>query len=686
MTFFTIEDLTDLSALSESEQVEFKLAGGRDGKGALPQDFWSSYSAMANSRGGWVILGVAEQERTFTPVGVTDPEKVKQDLFNQLNDRDRVSVNLLSEQHVQIVQLAGKPVIAIQIPPASRRQKPVYLKKTPFGNTYLRLHDGDRRCDDETVKRMLAEQLHDSRDNEILSEHYDFSQDIDLDSLKVYRNLLSAHSPQHPYLDFDLFELFKKIGGWRKDRENGKEGITLAGVLMFGHWDAITAAVPNYFVDYQERPEAKTEARWVDRVCPDGTWSGNLFDFYRKVYQKLTTDLKVPFQLVEGQRKNDTPVHIALREALVNCLVHADYSERASVLVVKRPDMFGFRNPGLMRIPLEDVIAGGNTDCRNRLLHQMFLLIGLGERAGSGMPKIFSGWRSANWRPPKLWEKDSLPQTLLELSLASLIPDETRAQLLSMFGEEFNRLDDFEQLIVTTAAIEGWVNHERACQLTTQHSREVTLALPRLEHRGFLVASGEFRQKIYTLPGVSLPTPDEVFSFASSPEMGNSSSTYSGESSTYSAQSSTYNDESSTYNDESSTYSDEGATDNATRDPHGRLISGHFDAPYIDDVAHLTEAMRQQLFQLACEPRRKKRLDRNTMEAALIRVCQGHFVSISALANIVERDAQSIRQQYLKALVEAGKLRLAFPQYKTHWRQGYIAVAERSTPSPQGSS
>jgi len=226
MDFFPITDLTDLETLSESEQVEFKLAAGRDGKGALPQDFWSSYSAMANSRGGWVILGVAEQSRTFTPVGVTDPEKVKQDLFNQLNDRDKVSVNLLSEQHVQIVQLAGKSIMAIHIPAAMRKQKPVHLKKSPFGNTYLRLHDGDRRCDDETVKRMLAEQLHDSRDGEILSEHYDFSQDIDLDSLKVYRNLLSAHSPQHPYLDFDLFELFKKIGGWRKDRETGKEGIT----------------------------------------------------------------------------------------------------------------------------------------------------------------------------------------------------------------------------------------------------------------------------------------------------------------------------------------------------------------------------------------------------------------------------------------------------------------------------
>ncbi|MGY3887375.1 hypothetical protein [Aeromonas aquatica] len=207
-----------------------------------------------------MILGVAEQECTFTPVGLTESEKVKQDLFNQLNDRDKVSVSLLSEQHVQIVQLAGKSVIAIHIPSASRRQKPVNLKKIPFGNTYLRLHD-------ETVKRMLAEQLHDSRDSEILSEHYHFSEDIDLDSLGVYRNLLSAHNPHHAYLDLDLFEFFRVIGGWRKDRENGKEGITLAGVLMFGHWEAITAAARTTLsiIRKGRKPKPKL-AGWIDLV------------------------------------------------------------------------------------------------------------------------------------------------------------------------------------------------------------------------------------------------------------------------------------------------------------------------------------------------------------------------------------------------------------------------------------
>ncbi len=73
--FLQIQDIIDLKTLIESEQVEFKLAGGKDGKGELPKDFWPTYSAMANGRGGWVILGVKEQDGELTPVGVIAPPK-----------------------------------------------------------------------------------------------------------------------------------------------------------------------------------------------------------------------------------------------------------------------------------------------------------------------------------------------------------------------------------------------------------------------------------------------------------------------------------------------------------------------------------------------------------------------------------------------------------------------------------
>jgi predicted HTH transcriptional regulator len=118
-----------------------------------------------------------------------------------------------------------------------------------------------------------------------------------------------------------------------------------------------------------------------------------VFDFYRRVVNKLTADLKVPFVLKDGLRQDDTPTHKALREALVNTLVHADFTGRLSVLVVKEPAGFSFRNPGGMRVPAALALQGGVSDCRNRTMQQMFLMIGLGERAGSGMSRILHGWQ-----------------------------------------------------------------------------------------------------------------------------------------------------------------------------------------------------------------------------------------------------------------------------------------------------
>ena len=216
------------------------------------------------------------------------------------------------------------------------------------------------------------------------------------------------------------------LGGWAEDRISGAAGLTVAGLLMFGRWPAIPEAFPLYFVDYQERTgDPDSQTRWLDRVVPDGSWSGNLYDFFRRVIQRLTADLKVPFVLRGGARIDDTPVHQAVREALVNCLIHADYSDRASVLVVKSPAGFSFRNPGAMRVPIAQALAGGASDCRNRTLHQMFLLINLGERAGSGLPKIRSGWEQAG-HALRLFESfEPFDQTVLEMTWAPTAPEKT---------------------------------------------------------------------------------------------------------------------------------------------------------------------------------------------------------------------------------------------------------------------
>jgi predicted HTH transcriptional regulator len=312
-----LQTLGDLSLLAESVELECKLAQGQDGKGEVPKDFWSTYSAMANMHGGVVLLGVREKAGVFSVAGIANVEKVRTDLFNTLNNPGKVSVNLISDADVSALALDGKTVLLVHIPAAARKQKPVYLNGQPLGNTYRRLHEGDRHCDDETVKRMLAEQLEDSRDARILNKFG--LQDLEMESLHAYRNAFAVHRLGHPWIDVSDIDFLRLIGGWREHRTSGESGLTAAGLLMFGHWAAISEAFPLYFLDYQERlADQESQTRWLDRVVPDGSWSGNLYDFFRRVIRKLTADLKVPFVLKGDARIDDTPVHQALREALVN--------------------------------------------------------------------------------------------------------------------------------------------------------------------------------------------------------------------------------------------------------------------------------------------------------------------------------------------------------------------------------
>lgn len=658
---FDLHTLDDLQLLAETAELECKLAQGQDGKGEVPKDFWPTYSAMANAHGGVVLLGVREKGGKFSIAGIDNPAKVRGDLFNTLNNPGKVSVNLLGDTDVSEVRIDGKRILVVSIPAATRRQKPVFLHGQPLGNTYRRLNDGDRRCDEETVKRMLAEQVEDERDARILVGYG--MEDIDPESLRIYRQMLRDEKPGHPFLEQNDFEFLKSLRGWRQDRQTGESGLTLGGLLMFGNWAAIQDAVPHYFLDYQERPEAKTELRWVDRLVPDGSWTGNIFEFYRRVYRKLTADLKVPFALKDGQRQDDTPVHEALREALVNTLVHADYTGRVSVLVVKRPDMFGFRNPGGLRLPIEQVIRGGESDCRNRILHQMFLLIGLGERGGSGMPRIYGGWKSQHWRPPALSEKEEPEQTLLMLQMADLLPESVLLQLREQFGATFDELDYTGRLIMATVAMERVVSHNRLLEICDAHSHDLSLLLARLVRQGFLETDGRSRGTVYFLPGDTLPTPEQVFVGPAFPRLRTSNM----------GSSSEYSEVSSEYSEVSSEYS---SSVDEKRDAYGRLVTPHLDAPVVDSLAALDKNFRDALERQAEEPRQKERLSSERMERVLQLLCGNQYLTLSVLAELVSRNPDGLRQQYLSKMVRSGEMLLAFPTKPTHERQAYKAASE----------
>lgn len=660
-----IRSVDDLSLLRESIELECKLAAGRDGKGALPEDFWPTYSAFANTNGGLVLLGLREKNSSFTLEGLDNPDKLRTELFNNLNNRQKVSVNLLTDQHVHEVEIEGKTLLAIEVPRAPRKLRPVYLTTNPLsGHTFRRLNEGDRPLSDEEVKRMLAEQVEDSRDDRVL-RGYGLA-DLSMDTLRAYRQVFANRDPGHPWNAVDDQEFLRQLGGWRRDRETGDAGLTLAGLLMFGEMVAIQEELPNYMLDYQERPEAKTEKRWVDRLTLDGKWSGNLYDFYRKVYLKLTADLKVPFHLERGERQDETPVHVALREALANVLVHADYSDRASVLVVKRPDMFGFRNPGLMRIPIEVALQGSEADCRNRTLHKMFRLVGVGEQAGTGIPKIFQGWRSQHWNPPKLYESSQpYNQTLLELRMIDLFPEQVIQGLRGKFGEGFDTLSYDERVALALAASEGTVNHARLATISSSHTVDLSRTLQHLTQLGMLESTGG-RGAVYHLPGQDMPTPEDVFG-PHLKGMLEISTVLDSSSSDLPASFSGLRQSSSDLPASSS-------GSGSQRDGHGYLLSGQLPLPVIDDLTALSSEVRTKLEAIAQEPRSKKKMDHDALERVLLNVCAGHYLTLQCLAELVNRKPESLRNEYLSPMVRGRTLSLAFPTTPTHERQAYCAT------------
>jgi ATP-dependent DNA helicase RecG len=281
------------------------------------------------------------------------------------------------------------------------------------------------------------------------------------------------------------------------------------------------------------------------------------------------------------------------------------------------------------------------------------VIVGLGEQAGTGIPKILHGWQSEHWSPPNLHESVTpYNQTLLELRMIDLCPEEVMESLKHRFGRALDRLTHAERVALALAASEGTVNHARLRALTTEHPFDLSKTLQHLTQAGFLESTGG-RGAIYHLPGEPIPTPDDVFgpatrfSVPSSPNLAASSPNLAASSRNLAE----------------------------SRDPDGCLISEQLSLPVVDDLEPLSQALRSRLEGMASEPRAEGKVDRQVLNDVVVQLCEGRFVTLRSLAELVHRKPDTLRDQYLKMLVRQRQLNLAFPKTPNHERQAYTPVS-----------
>ena len=307
-------------------------------------------------------------------------------------------------------------MIVIHVPRAEFNMRPVYVGENPYKGTYKRNHEGDYHATEHEVRGMIRDQNPDGNDSMIL-ECYTMD-DIDKETLRKYRQIFEIRNEGHVWNPLDDKSFLEKLGGYRKDRRTGVEGLTLAGLMMFGTGQAIREEFSNVFMDYRNETEVTVDIRWNDRITYDGTWENNLFNFFSKVTPKLTEDLPKPFKLEGLQRIDETPVHKAIREAFVNLIIHADYLMDAGTLkIIKKNKSFEFTNPGILKLPIEDIFRGGNSKPRNPNMQTMLRMVGFGDNAGSGFPTILATWEKEGWIRPELIENTHLNQVTLVLRM-----------------------------------------------------------------------------------------------------------------------------------------------------------------------------------------------------------------------------------------------------------------------------
>jgi ATP-dependent DNA helicase RecG len=597
---------------AEGTDTEFKSA-----RGGLPGSFWETYSAMANTQGGKIVLGVAERGGQLAWEGVPDAAQLRTVLWNQLNDRQKISRNLLTEGDVRTLAQEGRQYVVVQVPRASRRDRPVYVGTNPLAGTYRRAEEGDYRCSEDEVRRMLADQSDAPADAQII-EHFGI-RDFDAETVKQYRNRFASRDPDHPWLSEDDTGLLGKLGALRHDRATAVEGATVAGLLMFGTFGALREALPAYHVDYRERLSSDPAVRWTDRLVPDGTWESNLFQFFQRVVQRLSADLKIPFQLDRAlYRKDDTIVHEALREAVVNALIHADYRGQGGIVIERYSDRIELSNPGSLLVSREQLLRGSVSECRNKGLQLMFQMIGGGEKAGSGMDKIRAGWRSQHWRSPKVEETVQPDRVRLVLPMVSLIPPEVDAELRERFGDRFAALSATAVQAVVTARVEGAVTNGRMQEITGEHPKDITSVLQGLVRDGLLEQQNQRRWASYRLTG------DFPQSSPQSPL------------------------------DSPQTSADSPQT------PANSPQSAIGLPPELQTLLPFAEAARS-----------RRRLPAQEMRAVIERLCRDRWLSAAEIAALVSRDAEKLQSRFLTEMVRSGRLRLLHPDVPNRPDQAY---------------
>jgi predicted HTH transcriptional regulator len=141
-----------------------------------------------------------------------------------------------------------------------------------------------------------------------------------------------------------------------------------------------------------------------------------------------------------------------------------------------------FRNPGLLKLPVETIYRGGNSKARNPKIQNMLRMIGFGENVGSGFPKIIATWKETGWGEPELKNKIEVDEVELVLPVSAVTTNVVK--------DVVKELTDRQQVILGLIKENPSLSASEMSQKTGMVTRTIQRDLASLHEKGILTREG----------------------------------------------------------------------------------------------------------------------------------------------------------------------------------------------------
>jgi len=333
----------------ESHTTEYK-SSWRDG-------YLKIICAFANTGGGQLIIGVDDKGKV---IGIKNVKKLLEDLPNKIRNK-----------------LGITPLVTVE---RKNRKEIIYIKIFPFsvpvsynGRYYVRSGSTTQEIKGNELIQFLLKKT--GRTWDSLTCEANFS-DIEISAVEEFKNLGKDRIPSISKLD-SIEKIFVNLDLIADNKE-----MTNAAILLFGE------NPQKFFVSAKTRVgRFKTSTDIIDTVIAEG----NLFKQLERVLEAIKKHLNVRFEIKGIQRRDvwDYPIE-AIREAVINALIHKDYSSTAEIQIRTYNDKIWIWNPGKLppQLTIEDLKREHSSYPRNPLIANVFYLAGFIERWGSGTRRI----------------------------------------------------------------------------------------------------------------------------------------------------------------------------------------------------------------------------------------------------------------------------------------------------------